>query len=278
MSSSSAYDAVAETLFLCTIPGATPSKWVNRFESRYRAVQLVAHDEISQVLHLKTPADGTEPRPIPQLGYLRWPAESRSASLLESQEISPENVHVVRMYHEQPVVCVGKEHLLSAWDTEIDGPVPFNQLDSQGLMDPQQFGPAEDQLPEDAMDAPDVVASGERMALEIVASGAGHTILPASVARVLGRKDVNVFPLEGHHGWDVGLAWLKSLDSELVQDFIGVAKGRKPSSSRSSAVPEQNKGKQAERTSSGKKNQGSRFKKTTTPKRQNQRKSSGRRR
>ena len=119
--------------------------------------------------------------------------------------------------------------------------------------------------------------AGERMALEIAASGAGHVVLPMSVARMFGRKDVVVLPLASalddtvgmsradreaaatraeveadagdagtaaagpgeadddaarHPGWDVALAWLKEADSELVQSFVGVARGRRGNSSR----------------------------------------------
>ena len=35
-----------------------------------------------------------------------------------------------------------------------------------------------------------------------------------------------------HPGWDVGLAWLKESDSDLVQAFVGVARGRRGTSSR----------------------------------------------
>jgi hypothetical protein len=96
-------------------------------------------------------------------------------------------------------------------------------------MDPARFAP---EPPTDPLDTPEVPGSGERMAVEIVASGTGHTVLPASVARMFGRKDVITLPLSGHPGWGVGLAWLKSADSVLVQDFVGAAKGRRPGSSR----------------------------------------------
>lgn len=110
-------------------------------------------------------------------------------------------------------------------------------------------------------------------------------VLPMSVARVFGRKDVVVLPVaceldevvglsradreaaataaelgvagdggvsgvdgddpdDGavtgkdaadvvrHPGWDVGLAWLKESDSDLVQAFVGVTRGRRSGSSR----------------------------------------------
>jgi hypothetical protein len=220
---------VPETLFLSTIPGASPSKWVDRFTSRERRAQLVNHDVGGQLAFLAPGPGGSAPRGLPQLGYLRWSLDSGPEALLRAGGIDPDHVHVVRFYEEDPVVCVGKDHLLAAWDPEADGPVPVDELDPQGLMDPDRFAP---EPPADPLDAPEVPGTGERMAVEIVASGTGHTVLPASVARMFGRKDVIVLPLSGHPGWGVGLAWLKSADSELVQDFVGAAKGRRPGSSR----------------------------------------------
>ena len=175
---------------------------------------------------------------------------------------------------------MGRDHLLAAWDVDADGPVPPAELDPDEELDPARFAPAPSAEP---MDAAELPGAGERMALEIAASGAGHVVLPMSVARMFGRKDVIVLPLastlddtvglsradreaaatrsaladeqaraeaeagaavEGpdpagqgdddarHPGWDVALAWLKAADSELVQAFVGVARGRRGASSR----------------------------------------------
>lgn len=224
-----------QTLFLSTIPGATPSKWVERFTSRERRVQLVHHDDAAQLLFLAPPEAAAGHRGLPQLGYLRWRRDSSPEELLSAGGVRPEDVHVVRFYEELPVVCVGRDHLLAAWNPETDGPVPLSELDPEQLMDPARFAPP---MPQDPLDPPEVPGTGERTALEIVASGAGHTVLPASVARQFSRKDVVVLELEhgegpqAHPGWQIGLAWLKDVDSQLVQDFIGAAKGRRPGSSR----------------------------------------------
>lgn len=301
-----------ETLFLATVPGATPSKWVDRFTSRERVVQLVNHDEHQQAWHLRHDERGFGLHPLPQLGYLRWRRDAAVEDVLRAAGVDPRRVHVVKAYSELPVVCVGREHLLAAWDVEADGPVPLGELDPAEEMDPARFAPAvqgaeaaesaetsEDaETPDDGtapppavspaasppnpMDAPETPGAGERMALEIVASGAGHVVLPQSVARMFGRKDVVVLPLESsldevvgmsraereavamaaelaaeeagvepkradelfsvtgehaaddtrHPGWDVGLAWLKESDSELVQGFVGVSRARRSGSSR----------------------------------------------
>lgn len=243
--SGAAHDTVAETLFIVTVPGATPSKWVERFTSRHRAVQLVNQDEAAQVAHLRPVAEGELPRGIPQLGYVRWRLDASSSEVLTAAGIEPEQVHVVTLYQEQPVVCVGRDHVLAAWDSDVDGPLPAAELEAldDAQVDPRDFAPVV--APDaDPLDVPEQPGAGERMALEIVASGAGYTVLPASVARMFGRRDLVTLPLEpsaAHPGWQVALAWRRELDSELVQDFIGVARGRRPSSSRSSAVPEQRK-------------------------------------
>ncbi|WP_313815845.1 hypothetical protein [Citricoccus sp.] len=241
---SAAHEIVPETLFLSTIPGASPSKWVDRFTSRERRVQLVNHDVGAQVAFLAPGPEGSPPRGLPQLGYLRWRLDSTPEALLAAGGVDPADVHVVRFYEEDPVVCVGQDHLLAAWDAAADGPVPCSELDPAEGMDPARFAP---EPPIDPLDAPEVPGAGERMAVEIVATGAGHVVLPASVARMFGRKDVVVLPLErrrgdtsepadGHPGWGVGLAWLKAVDSQLVQDFVGAAKGRRPGSSRNDHV------------------------------------------
>lgn len=77
------------------------------------------------------------------------------------------------------------------------------------------------------------LARAERLALEVVASGAGLLILPSSVARMLSRKDVVLRRVEGLPGYDVALAWRRDRDDAVIQEFIGIARGRRPGSGRS---------------------------------------------
>src|SRR5699024_1971573 len=76
----------AETLFLSTIPGATPSKWIHRYTARGSHVQLVTQDEQSQTLFLQ-PSD--PPRYLPQLGYLRWRADQTWQDLVTGAGLDP---------------------------------------------------------------------------------------------------------------------------------------------------------------------------------------------
>ena len=218
-------DQPVETLFLSTIPGATPSKWVHRFKARGSEVQLVTQDEHSQTLFLH-PHD--PPRYRPQLGYLRWRADGTWQDLVTADGLDPEELHLVRLYEEAPVVMVSKDHLLAAW-TEDDGDVGADELTEETFWDPAAYA---SEPVTDPLDSPDEVAAGERMAIQLAATGSGYTLLPASVARMFGQRDVLVLPTNVHPGWEVGLAWRRAADSDLIQDFIGVTKGRRPRSSR----------------------------------------------
>ena len=218
-------DQAVETLFLSTIPGATPSKWAHRFKARGSAVQLVTQDEQSQTLFLQ-PHD--PPRYLPQLGYLRWRADQTWQELVAADGLDPGEIHLVRLYDEAPVVMVSKDHLLAAW-TEDDGDVTAEELAGETLWDPKDYA---SEPVTDPLDTPEEVAAGERMAIQLAATGSGYTLLPASVARMFGQKDVLVLPTNVHPGWEVGLAWRRAADSEIIQDFIGVTKGRRPRSSR----------------------------------------------
>ncbi len=218
-------DQAVETLFLSTIPGATPSKWVQRFTARGSHVQLVTQDEQSQTLFLH-PHD--PPRHLPQLGYLRWRADSTWQELVTANGLDPDEIHLVRLYEEAPVIMVSKDHLLAAW-TEDDGDVGADELEGETFWDPGDYA---SEPVTDPLDSLAEVGAGERMAIQLVATGSGYTLLPASVARMFGQKDVLVLPTNVHPGWEVGLAWRKAADSDLIQDVIGVTKGRRPRSSR----------------------------------------------
>ena len=218
-------DQAVETLFLSTVPGATPSKWVHRFKARGSEVSLIPQDEQSQTLFLQ-PHD--PPRYLPQLGYLRWQADQTWQELVAADGLDPEEIHLVKLYVENPVIMVSKDHLLAAW-TEDDGDVTSVELEGETCWNPAAYASAP---VDDPLDMPEEVAAGERMAIQLVATGSGYTLLPASVARMFGQKDVIVLPTNIHPGWEVGLAWRREADSDLIQDFIGVTKGRRPRSSR----------------------------------------------
>ena len=129
------------------------------------------------------------PRYLPQLGYLRWRADPDLAELVAAHGLDPEDIHLVRLYDESPVIMVSKDHLLAAW-TEDDGDVGTDDR-SETFWNPADY--ASDPV-SDPLDAPEEVAAGEQMAIQLVATGSGYTLLPASVARMFGQKTSSCCP------------------------------------------------------------------------------------
>src|SRR5699024_6352129 len=156
-------DATVETLFLSTIPGATPSKWVQRFTTRGANARLVTQDEQSQTLFLQ-PHD--PPRHLPHLGCFRSPADATWQAPSTTHPLDPAATDLVRLYHEKPVVLVSKDHLLAAW-THEDGDVGANELADETFWDPNEYAgrPVADPL-----ESPDQVGAGERMAIQLAAT------------------------------------------------------------------------------------------------------------
>lgn len=181
-------------LRLGAIPGATPDKWVARWRERFPEVELVVEhfDDAGQLERVR---DG-----IVDVGYLR--VREDEFMLLDSEVF-----HRVLLYTEDPVVCAARDH----WVAAAEESVAFEEIADESFVE---------------LDA------GERIALEVVASGAGLLVLPNSVARMLSPKDVVVRRVESLPGYDVGLCWRRDRDDEVIQEFIGVARGRRAASGR----------------------------------------------
>ena len=69
-----------------------------------------------------------------------------------------------------------------------------------------------------------------------LAAGDGIALLPASVAKALRRKDVVALPLEDGPESRIGLTWPRDGQHPLVDDFIGIVRGRTAHSSRNPEV------------------------------------------
>jgi hypothetical protein len=66
----------------------------------------------------------------------------------------------------------------------------------------------------------------------VVASGAGLVILPMSVARHFNVKDTVARKLTGAPGTEIALAWPSDATDEVIEEFIGIVRGRTAASSR----------------------------------------------
>ncbi|GAB3182586.1 hypothetical protein GCM10027060_15670 [Nesterenkonia halophila] len=210
-----------EVLRLGAIPGATPDKWAARWHARFPEVRLQVEyfDDAGQLERLRA---GTA-----DVDYLRLPEGEDLDAVVDD----PETFHRVLLYREDPVVCASRDH----WIAAAEESVTAEDIAEEPLLDPADMvDPAS--LDVHAPQSGAQLARAERLAMEVVASGAGLLILPNSVARMLSRKDVVIRRIEDRPGYAVGLCWLRSADDEVVQEFIGVARGRRAGSVRSTGA------------------------------------------
>jgi hypothetical protein len=136
------------------------------------------------------------------MGFVRLPIER-------------EGLSVIPLYEEQPVVVAAKGHEISVFEE-----VPLADLAEESFLDVAGLG-------------------GPEAALQVVAAGAGLVILPMAVARHFNVKDTVARRLTGADGTEIALAWPTEATDEVLEEFIGIVRGRTAQSSRQpSAQPE----------------------------------------
>ncbi len=123
--------------------------------------------------------------------------------------VDSDGLHLIPLYEEVPVVVVGKDHPVSLFEE-----VSLADLSEENVLD--------DVDPADAFD--------------LVAGGAGVILVPHSIARSHSRRDLVYRPVIDAAPTRIGLAWPVDGASELVEDFIGIVRGRTVNSSRTSAA------------------------------------------
>ncbi|WP_068280196.1 LysR family substrate-binding domain-containing protein [Aldersonia kunmingensis] len=196
---------------LAYVPGVTPTKWVRIWSERLPDVPLdlinIAAADAPDLLR-----DGGA-----DAALLRLP-------------IDPEGLSVIQLYEETPVVVVPKDHLFTAVETiavaDLEGEVLLHPYDDM-LEWPTRPGTA-------ALHRPDTTGD----AIELVAAGVGLLVVPQSLARLHHRKDLTYREVLRAPVSPVALAWLSAEKTELVEEFIGIVRGRTVNSSRGSAEPE----------------------------------------
>jgi len=123
--------------------------------------------------------------------------------------VDRDGLHVIPLYEEQPVVVAPKGHEIQAFEE-----IPLAEIEDE--LFEYDGGPSE--------------------RLDLVEGGAGLAILPMSVVRHYNRKDLRYRPVTGVPAYGVGVAWLRENESETVQEFIGIVRGRSATSSRQASV------------------------------------------
>ena len=220
------------SLTLGYVPGGTPAKWVRIWTERHPDVPL----------HLRTDASADAAEEVRtgtvDVAVLRLPTDTTGLA-------------VIPLYEETTVAVVPTDHILSAAD----------ELTAADLEDEPILLPLDHVV--DWADAPgtpvDHRPETTESAIELVAAGVGALIVPQSLARLHHRKDLTYRPIGDAPTCPVALAIPEGPQSELIEDFIGIVRGRKPGSSRAQTQPvpkrtarEKTLAKQAARAAAGK--------------------------
>ncbi|MFG1943178.1 LysR family substrate-binding domain-containing protein [Nonomuraea sp. NPDC048826] len=193
---------------LAYAPGVTPGKWAGIWAERVPDVPLsLVAVPAADVVGLLRAGDA-------DAGFVRLPVDR-------------EGLSVIPLYVETTVVVVPKDHLVTAADevtlAELAGEEVFHPLD-----DAIEWA-GRPGLP--AFERPATTAE----AIQLVAAGAGLLLVPQSLARLHHRRDLTYRPVPDAPRSQVALAWPADRTTDLVEDFIGIVRGRTANSSRGRA-------------------------------------------
>ncbi|MFJ9200409.1 LysR substrate-binding domain-containing protein [Streptomyces flaveolus] len=190
---------------LAYVPGVTPDKWVRIWNERLPDVPLsltqVSPGEAGGAL-LGGDADA---------GLVRLPVDRAVLS-------------AIPLYTETTVVVIPKDHLVTAAD----------EVTVEDLADEIVLHPLDDVLGWErppgrpALERPATTAD----AVELVAAGIGVLVVPLSLARLHHRKDLTYRPVTDAPGSGVALSWPEDAHTDLVEEFIGIVRGRTVNSTR----------------------------------------------
>lgn len=189
---------------LGVVAGATPGKWIDAWKERMPRVPL-------------------ELMPI-EVADQRSAIDAVDAALVRLP-IPDEDLHVITLYDERPVVVAGIDsHLLAADEltvADLDGEVVIGLIDDVlGPLDLPGTTPASFA----ALPAAEAIATA--------ASGVGIVIVPMSLARLHHRKDADYRVLADGPTSTVALVWPRDRTTADVETFVGIVRGRTANSSR----------------------------------------------
>ncbi|MEV0459671.1 LysR family substrate-binding domain-containing protein [Catellatospora methionotrophica] len=198
------------TFRLLVVPGVTMDKWSRVWAERQPEVALeVVPVEAAHAAALLTGEA--------EAGLLRLPVDQ-------------DDFHAIPLYTEATVVVVPREHMVAAAD----------EVTLADLADETLLLPADDVIGwPDASAMPGTVAAHRPAttaeAVELVAAEVGVLVVPQSLARLHHRRDLTYRVLTDAPASGVGLVWSRDRYTELVEEMIGVVRGRTANSTRGRA-------------------------------------------
>jgi len=130
----------------------------------------------------------------------------------------------IPLYTETSVVVVPKDHVVTAVEE-----VTAEDLADEIVLHPLDDTLAWENLPgRPAIERPATTED----AIELVAAGIGVLVVPQSLARLHHRKDLTYRTVTDAPESQVALSWPEDRTTDLVEDFIGIVRGRTVNSSR----------------------------------------------
>jgi DNA-binding transcriptional LysR family regulator len=175
------------------VPGVTPGKWERIWRER-------------------RPRGRLELTPMLQSAALEALATGTVHMALVRDTSADDDRHAIELYREAPVVVTPRGSLPASVDS-----LTLADLDSlDGL----------------AVLAVDLLTDSGEAAIELVAANVGVAVMPQSVARAHSRKDVVERPLTDGVDTRISLVWPIVGAHPLVDEFIGIVRGRTANSSR----------------------------------------------
>ncbi|MEV5956073.1 LysR family substrate-binding domain-containing protein [Streptomyces sp. NPDC051987] len=190
---------------LAYVPGVTPAKWVRIWHERLPDIPLTLHQvPAAEAAALLRAGDA-------DAGLVRLPVDRAFFS-------------AIPLYTEATVVVVPKDHVITAAE----------EVTVADLGDEVLFHPLDDVFD---WDAPPGEPAFERPAttedaVELVAAGVGLLVVPQSLARLYHRRDLTYRPLTDGPESTVALSWPEDATTDMVDDFIGIVRGRTVNSTR----------------------------------------------
>lgn len=182
-----------DPLRVAFVPGVTPGKWQRVWRDRRTRGRL-------------------DMLPMNQDAALAALTEGTCHMALLRNVSADEQWHAIPLYREAPVVLAPKGSLVAG-------------LDSVSLV---ELGGLDDLV----MLTVDLHGGSGADAVELVAANVGVAVMPQSVARAHSRKDVVARPLTDGVESSISLVWPTAGAHPLVDEFIGIVRGRTANSSR----------------------------------------------
>jgi DNA-binding transcriptional LysR family regulator len=191
----------------------TPTKWVRIWNERLPRIPL----NLVQV---------------PAADAAALVREQGADAVLLRLPIDRTGLHAIPLYSETTVVVVPKDHVVTA----------VEEVTTEDLADELIVHPLDNTL--DWQHPPgrqvDERPATTAHAIELVAAGVGLLVVPQSLARLHHRRDLTYRPLVDAPESSVALAWPEDETTELMEQFIGIVRGRTVNSTRGPATAKSN--------------------------------------